>query len=412
MSRGRVLCVTSNFPRWLGDSTTPFVLNLAKDLTSLGWSVDVLAPHAAGAEIFENLEGIPVHRFRYAWPATAETVCYQGGALVNLRRNPVDRLKLPSLVLAQLFSMMRLLAGGKYNLIHSHWILPQGFNAALMRGLFSVPHILTVHGGDIFGLKGRLMSSFKRIALSGTDRITVNSSFTERSVQEILKKDKHLVRIPMGVDTAPLKDEELRQAEDIRCRYRSGHGPLVVFVGRLVEEKGVGDLIHAIRILDPKLKDIKLLVVGEGQDKEHFKEMSESLGLKEKVHFTGWVEQEEIKTYMRAGDIFVGPSKAASDGWVEAQGLTFIEAMAAGVPVIATRSGGIPDAVRDGRTGLLVSEKSPGSVAEAIVKLHSNPSLRQCLTRRGEEVAKKEFSRDSCAEKFSQLFDEVRFQSK
>ncbi|MCP5443076.1 MAG: glycosyltransferase family 4 protein [Chromatiaceae bacterium] len=412
MGCGRVLCVTSNFPRWQGDSTTPFVLNLVKDLSALGWEVDVLAPHAAGAAEIENLEGIRVCRFHYAWPERAETLCYQGGALVNLRKNPINRIKIPFLVFGQLFSMMYLLSGRKYDLIHSHWILPQGFNAALMRGLFSIPHILTVHGGDIFGLQGRLMLPFKKSALNGTDRITVNSSFTEKSVQRILQKDKHLVRIPMGVNTEPLEEKELSQAEGIRIRYKKNEGPLVIFAGRLVEEKGVRDLIHAIGILKPKLKDINLLVVGDGQDKGQFQDLSKSLGLEERVHFTGWVEQKDIKSYIKAGDVFVGPSKTAIDGWVEAQGLTFIEAMAIGVPVIATTNGGIPDAVRDGVTGLLVPENCPGSIAEAIMKLHDDPALQLSLSMKGIDVARSEYSRETCAARFAELFDEVRFHTR
>ena len=75
-SRGRVLCVTSNLPRWAGDATTPFVLHLASDLAGLGWEVEALAPHAEGAATTEVLDGVTVHRFRYLWPASQQTVCY------------------------------------------------------------------------------------------------------------------------------------------------------------------------------------------------------------------------------------------------------------------------------------------------------------------------------------------------
>ena len=84
--KNRVLCVTSNFPRWEGDSTTPFVLHLAEDLQALGWEVDVLAPHAPSAARHEVLDGVSVDRFRYLWPENRETVCYQGGALINLKQ--------------------------------------------------------------------------------------------------------------------------------------------------------------------------------------------------------------------------------------------------------------------------------------------------------------------------------------
>src|SRR6185437_6645666 len=83
---GSVLVVTSNFPRWKGDSVTPFVLHLVQGLQAVGWRVGVLAPHAEGAAIHEIIDGVRVDRFRYMWPASQETVCYGGGALVNLRQ--------------------------------------------------------------------------------------------------------------------------------------------------------------------------------------------------------------------------------------------------------------------------------------------------------------------------------------
>lgn len=100
MYQGHVLCVASNFPRWAGDSTTPFVLHLARDLQSLGWEVDLLAPHAPGAARSEVVDGVRVERFRYLWPIRQQTVRYQGAALINLRKHPVNSLKLSALVTA------------------------------------------------------------------------------------------------------------------------------------------------------------------------------------------------------------------------------------------------------------------------------------------------------------------------
>jgi len=87
MKHNKILCLTSNLPRWQGDSTTPFVLNLARELQKLGWQVDVLAPHAPGCAKKETLQGVNIERFQYLWPKTQQTVCYQGGALINMRRN-------------------------------------------------------------------------------------------------------------------------------------------------------------------------------------------------------------------------------------------------------------------------------------------------------------------------------------
>src|SRR5215211_5643100 len=159
-ARGRVLCVTSNLPRWAGDSTTPFVLHLAADLAALGWEVEALAPHAEGAATSEVLEGVPVHRFRYLWTDAAQTVCYSGGALVNLRRSPANRFKLPALVAAEWAALTRRGGSGRYDLVHAHWVLPQGLVATVPRR--RVPVVVTAHGGDVFGLRGRVLARAKR----------------------------------------------------------------------------------------------------------------------------------------------------------------------------------------------------------------------------------------------------------
>ena len=110
--------------------------------------------------------------------------------------------------------------------------------------------------------------------------------------------------------------------------------------------------------------------------------------------------------YLSAADVFVGPSKRAKGGGVEGQGLTFIEAMIAGTPVIATRSGGIPDAVRHEDTGLLVPEGRPDEIAAAIRRLARDPSLAARLVRNGGDLVAREFTRERTAKAYSSLMSE------
>ena len=397
MARGRILCVTSNFPRWPGDSTTPFVLHLAQDLQQLGWGVDVLAPHAVGAAVRETIGGVRVERFRYLWPSTLETVCYHGGALINLRKSRSNHLKLPALVASECFNLALRLIGGKYDLLHSHWILPQGFNGILTAGLLGIPHVTTVHGGDIFGLRGALLTMFKRFTLCYADAVTVNSSVTEKAVNEIVPELKELHLIPMGVSTRGVKTPN--SSMEIRHQYRRGNGPLLIFVGRVVEEKGVEDLIRAVAILAPRFPDITALIVGEGQDRPVLEEISKTLGLSDRVIFTGWVEPDMIPAYLSAADIFVGPSRE-----FEAQGLSVIEAMVLGTPVIASRVGGVVDSVRHEETGLLVNERSPDEIAAAVERIVKTPMLADRLGKQGYKLSEAKFSRRSSAMAFSQLF--------
>lgn len=406
-ARRRVLCLTSNFPRWQGDATTPFVLHLAQDLCDLGWEVDVLAPHAPGAARIEELSGVRVERFRYLWPESAQTVCYGGGALVNLRKRPHERLKLPLLVGAEGWAAWRKLRSGHYDLLHSHWVLPQGFVGELAAQLTHVKHVVTLHGSDVFALRGRVVDPLKRYTLRRADAVTVNSSFTEAAVRQLCPEVSALERIPMGVRTEPLSASEQAEARRLRDAHGKPGGPLLVFVGRLVEEKGVGDLLDAAALLTKEVPDLRVLIVGEGLDRARFEAQAQELGLQEVVRFIGWVEPTQVRAYMAAADVFVGPSRRGTDGTTEAQGLTFPEAMAVGTAVVATRLGGIPDAVRDGETGLLVDEGSPHQIAAAIRRLLNDGELRARLTRQGEHLARERFSRSASAGAFATLFERV-----
>jgi len=399
---GRVLLVTSNFPRWEGDSTTPFVLHLAQDLQALGWRVDVLAPHAPGARIRETLGGVQVERFHYLWPTAWQTVCYQGGALINLRRNRLNFAKLPPLILAEWFATALRLARGRYDILNTHWILPQGFTGALAAWPLGIPHVLTVHGGDAFALSGRTLTAFKRFALHRSDAVTVNSSATGAAVAKIAPGLAALHRVPMGVSDQASVESSMTQT--LRAKYRRRNGPLLVTVGRVVEEKGVGDLIRAVSLLATDLPDVSAVVVGEGQDRLAMERLADRLAVSDRIAFIGWVEPDSVPAYLAAADIFVGPSRRSPEGWVEGQGLTFLEAMLAGTPVIATCTGGIVDTVQHEETGLLVNEAKPGEIAEAVKRYVQDTDLARRLCDAASELVRRQFTRAASAQALSDLF--------
>ncbi len=187
---------------------------------------------------------------------------------------------------------------------------------------------------------------------------------------------------------------------------------MLVFVGRLVEEKGLSDLIRAVALLAAELPDATVMILGDGQERADMEALASRLDVSDRVHFLGWVESEEVPAYLAAAEIFVGPSKRAANGWVEAQGLTFVEAMLARTPVIATRSGGIPDTVRHEDTGLLVPEGRPDEIAAAIRRLGADPPLASRLKDSGYALAIRDFTRERAANRFAVLLDGALLNSK
>jgi glycosyltransferase involved in cell wall biosynthesis len=208
----------------------------------------------------------------------------------------------------------------------------------------------------------------------------------------------------MGVATDPLNESQHQAAVEIRRRHRRGQGPLLVFLGRLVNEKGVEDLLRAVALLRNRLPDTTALIVGDGQDRGDLEHCAAALGIRDRLTFAGWIDSGTVPAYLAAADAFIGPSRRAANGWVEAQGLTLIEAMSTGVPVIATRLGGVPDAVIHEQTGLLVDERSPEQIADAICRLQSDAALAPALTSRARAHVIRNFSRKTSAAAFSDLF--------
>ncbi|MHB8451106.1 MAG: glycosyltransferase family 4 protein [Mycobacteriales bacterium] len=404
-ARPGLLLLTSNYPRWSGDSTTPFVHHLAQDLSARGWRVQVLAPHAAGAAHGETLDGVAVRRFRYALPDRRQTLCYGGGALVNLAASRSAALLVPALVAAEWQAAARLLRTGSFAALHSHWVLPQGWVGTRV-ARHRLPHLLTVHGGDVFGLTSGALARFKRAALLAADAVSVNSSATQAAVRRLAPAVQRLHRIPMGVAVGPEPDPLDVQA--LRSRYRRGNGPLLVFVGRVVADKGVADLVAAVALLAAgPLPDVTAVLVGEGQHRSSLGTQVRAASLADRVHLPGWAQPGEVPSWLAAADVVVAPSRIGEGGWTEAQGLSVAEALAAGRPLVATRVGGIPDTVTDGVHGLLVAERDPAALAEAVGRLVADPALATRLATAGQLRVRAELSREASADAFDAVLRDL-----
>jgi glycosyltransferase involved in cell wall biosynthesis len=402
----RVLIVTSTFPRWAGDDTTPFVLRFAQELIHQGVDVDVLAPHAPGAERAEELHGVPVTRFRYFWPDRAQDVCYTGGALLNITGSPMTAAKVPVLVGREVAAIRKMVRSRPYDVVSAHWVLPQGW-AALRACRGRAPVVTTVHGSDVLGLRHPLLARFKRAALSGSAAVTVNSSATREAVASLVPGLRDVSLIPMGVDVSAIPDPALMASWD---RLRTKDGPLVAFVGRLIELKGVGDLLEAASLLRDKVPHLKVVVAGSGPLMESLRGRADALGLGEVVHFAGWLGREQVIALQAAADVVAAPARTSRDGSREAQGLSVVEAMALGKAVVAGRVGGIPDAITDGENGLLVPERDPAALAAAIRRVLDEQGLAARLGAAAAETGR-QYDWPEVGSTFVRLFEEVAARS-
>jgi glycosyltransferase involved in cell wall biosynthesis len=134
---------------------------------------------------------------------------------------------------------------------------------------------------------------------------------------------------------------------------------------------------------------------------------SERLGLGARVVFTGWLPSDQVQNHLAAADIFVGPSRPAPDGGAEAQGIAYIEAMLAGLPVVATATGGIADFVRHNETGLIVAPFAPSEVARAIRQLAADGAMADRLGSEGRRQAIRDHTREISAARFAALYERL-----
>lgn len=392
--------VTSVLPRWPGDATPPFVEHLAASLVEEGCEVLVLAPHAKGAARRKVHRGIRVHRFRYFWPFGLQKLCYEGGILVNLRTRPWVRLLLPFFILSELIAVVWQLYRFRPDVVHSHSLLPQGWVVECCRRWFGTPHVTTSHGNDVFGLRaGGLMGILKRRVVRRADLITVNSRATRDAVLALGAVAGKIRRIPAMPN--PFRTAAPGEREVVPEVVRNGSRPAILFVGRVIEDKGVGVFLEALARLAEEVSEVAGWLVGEGQNRSRFERRARELGIRERLHWAGWVDPEAVPRWMEAADLLVVPSLR------EAQGLVVVEAMLGGCPVVASRVGGIPDMIEDGVCGRLVKPGDAMSLAEAIREVIENPEKRADYVAAARVRATAEFAPSVAAGKTLDLYRDL-----
>ena len=373
-----VLVLTSTFPRWEDDKDPPFVFELCGRLRCR-FRIHILAPHAPGARVSEELNGMEVRRFRY-FLEKGEILAYGsqrqgGGILANLKRQPWCYALVPLFLAAELVSLVRTLRRGNFDLIHAHWLVPQGLIAVLAARITqsSVPILCTSHGADLFALRGWLWERIKRFVVASSSGLTVVSlAMRER----LLKMGDNLdtVRvIPMGVDL---------EGRFLPSRRRRSEKSLL-FVGRLVEKKGLGYLIRAMPKVLERHPEANLTIAGSGPEESAARQLVAALRIERHVRFLGAIPNSEMPPLYQASEVVVFPSVVAKDGDQEGFGLVLVEAMGCECAVIGTDLPAIRDIIVDGKTGLIVPEKDPEALAEKIIYLFDNPAVRSSLGRDG-----------------------------
>ena len=280
-------------------------------------------------------------------------------------------------------------------LCHFGWTADRALEAFRDR---KIPFAVIFHGSDLASRK--LRGSYKRrifkVLRSAKAIIIVGSHMKEilYRIDPGLKSDKVHV-IPCGAPLARFgKSPITRRDKDGALR--------LISVGRLVREKGIDLILRAIASGGWGPDKVRLTIVGDGICRQKFQTLVCELGLEDSVKFMGFVKQDRVADLLSSHHVLVQPSRRSAWGWVEGFGVSITEAMASGLPVIASRSGGIPDQVRNKKEGLLVDEGDVGAIRSNLEILKNDEALRLKMAAAA-RVRAREFDSESLAAQVEEL---------
>lgn len=360
-------------------------------------NIVVLAPSSPGALDEERWDDVTVVRHRYFAPRSAQRLTGGEGVLASLRGDPLTRLQAPLLVGSQLAAIPRLVRRYAIDIVNSHWLVPQGLNAALVRTAMRIPHVATAHAADVALLqRAPLGRHLARFILDRTDMFLPVSSYLARSIDALVgRRVRHRV-VPMGVS-----------AERFQPKPHDPASRMILFVGKLVPKKGVRYLLEALALLVERGVRANLVIVGGGPLEHEVRADVARLGLESIIELAGWVKNTELPAYYARAAVVCVPSIVDERGETEGMPVVVQEALASGRVVVASEVSGIPDIIDDGRNGFLVPPRDPAALAAALERaLSISPQVRAALGSAARDTAL-DHTWERVAERYAEAFDEV-----
>lgn len=370
----RLLVITSTFPNSDSDPIPSFVKDqvYAFKAEYPDMAISVLAPHDAYNRS-ETQKDYPAEenifteeRFHYIWPHQLERLSGRG-IIPTLQKNAAYYLLIPFFMIGEFFSLWRLAKKFKPDLLYAHWFTPQGIVAGTVSRITGIPFAYTSHSSDVAILrKIPVLGPF--IAQSISKRAQAITVVSQRALEKLksffdksewtLIKDKVSV-IPMGVHIdsvpEPIPDKSPKE---------------ILFLGRLVEKKGVQYLLPAFAQISQQFPDVHLTIAGDGPWLDQLKQQADNLDISsERIRFTGYVSGAVKENIIRSADIFVVPSIITSQGDMEGLPVTLLEGLAAGKICIATNESGADDILTDSIDGLLVPQRDVNALHHALLSI-------------------------------------------
>lgn len=374
----RTLIVTLEYPPVIGGIAT-YVDQLAQSLPED--QVLLLAPKHKDAPEFDSARAFRI-----------------------IRKNPYFPPFIWPRWLRLYISVKKLVRQYGIEVLHVHHILPVGTVAYLLKRSLGIPYILFSHGTDVVaaGATPRKRKVAAKVAL-GAERVVMNSKNLEQRLHDAFPELKEHTTV---VYPCPNRDffepTDAALIEDMRAKYALEGKKVILTITRMIPSKGLRHLVNMMPAILSRLPHLVWFIVGTGPEKDELLALIRKFHLQNIVRFIGEVPHEELKSYYHLADVFVLLTHPYQ-GMEEGLGLVFLEASAAGLPIVAGRSGGVQEAVLHNETGLVIDvDEDPEQIIDAIVELLEHPERARALGEAGRRRMQTEFQWNTQLSKIEQ----------
>ena len=286
--------------------------------------------------------------------------------------------------------------------IHCIKVLPEGLIAWCVMILTGIPYVVYAHGEELLiGLSSRKLRWMLPRLYNAAAAIIANSRQTKAMLEEIGVASEKICIIHPGVEVAAFQFSG-DAAQAIRKRHNLGVSPVLLTLGRLQRRKGQDMVIRALPLIREKFPTVKYLVVGTGEEYGALQNLAKESGVGDDVIFVGEVSDDERAAYYAACDLFIMPNRKIGPD-VEGFGIVFLEAGAAGKPVVGGRSGGTGEAIQEGVTGIRVDGENVEAIAAAVIDILADSEKARTMGTRGRHWVEKGFTWESIVERTRQV---------
>ena len=292
-----------------------------------------------------------------------------------------------------------------FDIVHAHHAFSRLSLLSLsIASKFNIPSVLTTHTVSFFPDYEYFWQFISyvypryRLTISKANKIIAVSNAAKKFISYFTNK-KEVIVIPNGVSIEKFKPRARSYARE---KAGVNGNPVILYVGRLVPKKGLDTLITSMKKIVEKYPHAKLYIAGKGNLLPFLKTMTSILGIEKNVEFLGFVEENVLLYLYNSADVFVLPSITG-----ESFGIVLLEAMASGLPCIATNVGGIAEVLEDGKYGLLVEPGNSKELAKAIITVLENKDLRSKLAKEGRKVAEEKYAWEKVADKIIEVYSSL-----